>query len=218
MEIKELEVNQLKEADWNANHMVDVMKTHLKESIRQFGLVENLVVRPVADGIFEVLSGNQRLKILKELSVARVPCLIVDLDDAHARLMAEALNHIRGQDNLGLRAEVVRKVLETISQDEVLAVLPETTESLSTLSSLGQETIVDYLMDWQQNRSARLRHMQFELTGEECSLVEEALKVAMRCSRQRNKNPNMRGQALVVICETYLKSKHLYTVYRERRS
>ena len=51
---------------------------------------------------------------------------------------------------LGLRAELVREVLERLPLEEVLSVLPETSESLQALSSLGQEDMAEYLVKWQK--------------------------------------------------------------------
>ena len=76
------------------------MMERLKESIRRYGVVENLVVRPFGNSTYEVLSGNHRLHVLGNMGHTAAPCVVVDLDDAHARLFAQALNHIRGEDDL----------------------------------------------------------------------------------------------------------------------
>lgn len=61
-------------------------------------------------------------------------------------------------------------------------------------------------------------HMQFQFTDDELPVVEQALKVALQQLRGKTDNPNVRGRALVVICQKYLKSKPLYAAYRERTS
>ena len=132
------------------------MLQRLRSSISKYGLVQNLVVRRIGDK-YEVLSGNQRLKLLREFNVKIVPCVIVDLDDAHARLLAQALNHIHGDDDLGLRAELIREVMRVIPEEEILTILPDTVESLKGMASLGQETIAGYLMNWERARSVRLK-------------------------------------------------------------
>ncbi len=205
MKIIELPLNQLREAPWNPNQMEKNGLARLRESVRRYGLVQNLAVRPIDKDTYEVLSGNQRLKVLKEAGFPHAPCVVVNLDDAHARLLAEALNHIRGEDDLGLRAELVRKVLETISEDEVVAILPETADSLKALASMGQETIAAYLQNWQQAQAARLKHLQFQLTAKQLEVIEEAItRVLPQANQARGDSPNVRGTALFLLCKSYL--------------
>ena len=85
MKITELPITRLTEADWNPNHMNLATLSMLKSSINKYGLVGNLVVRCLPDGLYEVLSGNQRLQVLAELGYTHVPCIVVDLDDSNAR-------------------------------------------------------------------------------------------------------------------------------------
>ena len=108
MQTVDLRLDSLREAPWNPNSMDLAMVDRLRESLSRYGLVENLVVRPMDDGAYEVLSGNHRFQVLKELGFETVPCAVVDLDDAHAQLLAQALNHLHGNDDLGLRAELIR--------------------------------------------------------------------------------------------------------------
>ena len=154
MNLVEIPVQQLHGAPWNANHMDEGMMDHLRESVRRYGLVENLVVRPLGPGSYEVLSGNQRLRLLRELGMSTVPCFVVAVDDANARLLAQALNRVRGQDDLGLKADLVREVLKAVPEAEVMALLPESAGSLRSLASLGQETMAVGLQSWQRAREA----------------------------------------------------------------
>ena len=125
------------------------MLDRLTASIRGYGLLIPLVVRPIGK-VYEVLSGNQRLTVVAGLGFKTVPCIIVDLDDARARLLAQALNHLHGEDDLGLRAELLRTVLEHLPVGDVLAVLPESADGLRQLASLGQQEMAAYLSAWQQ--------------------------------------------------------------------
>ncbi len=205
MHIVDLPLHQLKEAPWNPNKMDDAMQDRLRESIRRYGLVENLVVRPTGENCYEVLSGNQRLGILRGLDITTVPCVVIDLDDAQSRLLAQALNHIEGQDDLGLRAELLRNVLQTAPEREVLAILPETADSLRALASLDQETMAAYLENWQQAQSARLKHLQFQLTSAQLEVVEEVLaRILPQAGQVRGESPNTRGTALFLLCKLYL--------------
>ena len=205
MDVVDIPLMKLREVPWNPNVMDDHMLARLRKSITRFGLIENLVVRAIGRGQYEVLSGNQRLHVLKESGVASAPCVVVDLDDAHARLLVQALNRIQGEDDLGLKAELVRQVLESLPEQEVLDLLPETVETLQTLANLGTADLAENLQAWEQARAARLQHMIFQLTHKQVEVMTEALERVMAGVTKDGSNPNRRGNALYQLCRDYLK-------------
>ena len=139
------------------------------------------------------------------MKVTTVPVVIVDADDVEARLLCQALNRISGDDDLGMRAQLMREVLETRSQEEVLALLPETVESIASLVSLGQEDMATYLEAWEQAQTARLKHLQFQLLPHQLEMVEEALaRLLPEARKVRGESPNERGVALFLLCERFL--------------
>ena len=208
MKIIDVPIEQIHEAVWNPNQMDEVMHSRLRCSIQRFGLVVPLVVRPIGDDCYQTIGGAQRLAVLKELGVDPAPCVAVEADDAHARLLAQALNHIQGQDDLGLQAELIKEVLQSLPQEAVLSLLPETAQSLQALASLGQETMAHYLKNWQQAQSARLKHLQFQLTPIQLEVVEEALTQALpQAKAEQGDSPNARGTALYLLCQAYLEQQ-----------
>ena len=208
MDLSHLPIGLLVEALWNPNQMEDAMRITMKRSISRFGMVQNLVVRPRGNGTFEVISGNWRLRVLRELGWTHIPCVVVELNNGQARLLAQALNRIQGEDDLGLKAEVVREMLKSLPEREILAVLPETAESLKALACLGQEDLAAHLQAWQAAQAARLHHLQLQLTQAQLELVQEALAQAMTMSpsQEDGGSPNRRGTALAAVCRAYLAS------------
>jgi len=205
MNIIELPVSQLVEATWNPNKMDETTERKLKESLRTFGLVQPLVVRSVGNSSYEVLSGNHRLKLLQEMNFISAPCVIVNLDDARAMLLAETLNNLHGEDNLALKGSLLEKILADIPEDKVLSILPETAKSLQSLSSLGQTDMAQHLKAWEESRSARLKHMQLQLTIPQLKVIEEAIKAVMpEVKKLSLKSFNQRSTAIFLICKFYL--------------
>ncbi|MFL5914999.1 MAG: DNA methyltransferase [Gaiellaceae bacterium] len=135
MKSTNIDLSRLVEAPWNANRLPAALRMKLERSISQFGTVQNLVARPYRDGSdrFEVLSGNQRLRVYRELGVESVPVVVVDLDDAQARLLAQALNRTHGSDDPKAYAALLEEVLRKVPATEVAAVLPESEASIDLL-------------------------------------------------------------------------------------
>ena len=205
MKISEIPVCLLREAPWNPNIIDAPMTARLRGSIKRYGLVQNLVVRRLGEDTYEVIGGHKRLNELRELGHETAPCVIVDLEDADARLLGQALNSIHGEDDLGLKAEAMREILEKLSPEEVIVVLPETAGSLKALSDLGRETVAGYLANWQRAQKARLRHLQFQVTAEQLGVVDKALaRVRLPSYGVPRDNPNRRGEALYRLCLEYL--------------
>jgi ParB family chromosome partitioning protein len=210
MNVVELPIEALREAPWNANQIDAAMLQRLRSSILKYGFIQNLAVRRIDNG-YEVLSGNQRLKLLREFNLSKVPCVIVDLDDAHARLLAQVLNHTHGSDDLGLRAEVLREVLQVIPEQEVMSVLPDALAGLTGIGAIGRETVAAYLQNWEKTRAIRLRNLLFKLTPDQLQTVEAAVAQMLPEARlQPGINPNTRGTALYLLCKSFLdkENKH----------
>ncbi len=205
MKTTDIPITMINEAPWNANSMDAVAIQHLRESITTYGLVQPLVVRPIAKNRYEVLSGNQRLKILKEKQYSKIPCVVVHLDDAEAMLLAQALNSIHGEDDLSMKGAMLKKILASISRDKVLSLLPETAESLTALSSINQADLAEHLKAWQQAQSARLKHMQLQFSNEQLETVEKALDMVIaKAKNTSSNNPNIRGTAMYLLARYYL--------------
>ena len=205
MEVIDITVRQLFEAGWNANQMDEEMLVRLKESLRRYGVVENLVVRPLREDCYEVLSGNQRVRLIREMGFTSAPCFVVHLDDPQARLLAQAMNHLRGRDDLGLRAEMMRDILRAIPQSEVMAVLPDTAESLTAMASMRTEDVAEHLRNWEKARAARLRNIIFKMTADRKAVVDQAMAQMLPRARELDpESPNIRGVALYLLCEWYL--------------
>ena len=87
---------------------------------------------------------------------------------------------------------------------DVLAVLPESAESLQELAALGQQDLAEYLEGWQQAQGARLHHFTAQLTSDQLSLVRETLEPFLaQVTLADGGNPNRQGLALLRLCETY---------------
>lgn len=205
MKIVELPIEILKEAPWNPNQMDEATLNRLSESLSRYGIVEPLVVRPQEEGFYEVLSGNQRMKVIKSLGFKSVPCVAVNLSDSESMLLAQALNNLRGEDDPVLKANLFKTILASVPVDRVISLLPEDIKSLKALTSFSQIDLAEHLQAWDLAQAARLKHMVLQLTPQQLEVVEEAINGIMPdVKKDKSGSPNNRGTAIFLLCKFYL--------------
>jgi ParB/RepB/Spo0J family partition protein len=138
----EVPTERLVEAAWNPNRVPARLLAKLRRSVEEFGIVENLVARPHPDGAgqLEVVSGNHRLRIYRELGLSEVPVVVVELADAQARLLAQALNRTRGTDDPKAYAELLERLLQDYKPAALSEFLPESEATIERhLREFGQD-------------------------------------------------------------------------------
>ena len=105
MQIEKLKIEQLIPADYNPRKDLkpgDPEYDKLKHSIEQFGYVEPLIWNKTTG---RVVGGHQRLKVLLDMSIAEVECVVVEMDAEKEKALNVALNKISGdwdKDKLAL--------------------------------------------------------------------------------------------------------------------
>ena len=69
-------------------------KEQLLQSIKTQGAIEPLIVRPLSESKYEVISGHRRMEIYKELGMEKIPVIVRNLNDEQAvSVMADANLH-----------------------------------------------------------------------------------------------------------------------------
>lgn len=97
MQIFQVKIDDLKEADYNPRQLTEYQHKHLKESIEKFGLVDPIIVNKHKDRQNVVVGGHQRLKIARELGFKEVPVVYVDLELEREKELNLRLNRNLGQ-------------------------------------------------------------------------------------------------------------------------
>ena len=59
-----------------------------------------------------------------------------------------------------------------------MSLLPDSSESLTALVSLGEADMAQHLQAWDQAQAARLRHLTFQLVPSQLEVIEEAIELA----------------------------------------
>ena len=84
----------------------------LKASIEKHGFYIPILVKKIEDGKFELIDGEHRIEIMKELGKEKIPAVIVDGDDKKATMLNILSNTARGSQNPMDVAEALRRAYE----------------------------------------------------------------------------------------------------------
>jgi ParB-like chromosome segregation protein Spo0J len=105
-------IGSLRDAPTNANRLSDAKYRELVTSIRRIGFVVPIVARDLGNGDIEIVDGHHRVKAMRELGEVEVPTLLVQGEE-DPRLIALALNRLRGETDLAAASRIIEELLET---------------------------------------------------------------------------------------------------------
>lgn len=92
-------------------------ENEMMDSIKVNGIIQDLIVRPLKNGKFQILSGHNRKKCAEKLGIKELPCKVKDVDDDEAKLMLVDTNLIQRKEfypsetakALKIKREIYRK-------------------------------------------------------------------------------------------------------------
>lgn len=111
----------LSPAVYNPNKMGPKEYEALKESVREHGFVEPVVVQKLG---MRIIGGHHRVRAIKELSIEagahipEIPCIVLDIADADAKKLNLKLQHIHGDPDARLLGELLVDIYQTDTLDQ----------------------------------------------------------------------------------------------------
>lgn len=107
MIIEKKKVSDLLPAKYNPRKDLqpdDLEYKKLKRSLEQFGYVEPVIWNKVTGN---VVGGHQRLKVLIDMGITEIECVVVELDEQKEKALNVALNKISGEWDMNKLAELL---------------------------------------------------------------------------------------------------------------
>lgn len=111
-----LPIEYLSPCDYSHTAMTENELKTLKKSIMRVGILMPLIVRPLPEGGYEVVDGNQRLKAARELNMGQVPVTVKNLTRREAIIARIAVDEISGKTVI---SKLTKDVAE-IGDDDLL--------------------------------------------------------------------------------------------------
>lgn len=97
MEIKTLNIEEIKTDNYNPRKLTEEQEINLTESIKRFGLIDPLILNSHKERNNILIGGHQRLKIIKKLNYKEVPIVYVNLSEEKEKELNLRLNQNNGE-------------------------------------------------------------------------------------------------------------------------
>ena len=124
-------------------------KEQLLQSIKIQGAIEPLIVRPLSESEYEIISGHRRIEICKELGMEKIPVIVRNLTDEQAvSMMVDANLH---RENIlpserafayKMKWDAAKKSEKTLSQP---ATKYRSDERIAQSFGIGKDTLHRYI-------------------------------------------------------------------------
>lgn len=161
-EALEVATSTLHANPWNPNVMDERTFEAARESIREFGFLDPVLVRPhpEIEGEWEIIDGEHRWRGAIEEGLDKVTIIPRDLSDAAARRLTIILNETRGEADVAKLGTLLAGLTEEMEIEDVLRGLALSERELAQLTEIGRA-------DWDN----------FEFSGEQRSTGNVAAQI-----------------------------------------
>lgn len=140
----EIETSKLVKADWNYKEDNEKLLEKLKSNIKRNGQIENIIIRELDTGFFEVVNGNHRFEALKQLGIEKIIAYnLGKITLSQAQRIAIETNETRFETDRIKLGETLKEISSDFLLDDLEKTMPFNEEELKNLVEL-----VDF--DWDQ--------------------------------------------------------------------
>lgn len=209
MDIKLIGTEQIKPNNYNPNVVSAETWAKLRAEIAKKGLCEPIIVRKSGDA-YEIVDGEHRWRICRELDLQEIPCIVQDYDDNEAKIKTLQLNYLRGDVVPFKLAALIHGLNKEISLEDLAQRLPyEEPQLLDNLELLKLPEGFGEALEEQAKKDAHEmpQVISFVLHKEQAAVLEEAIKIALMTIPQEAKNA--KAAALTAVCTYFIEQKGL---------
>ena len=139
--VTSLKLNQLQAGKYQPRkNMVDAALQELAQSIKEQGIMQPLLVRPLAGGKYEIIAGERRYRAATIAGLAEVPVLVKQADDQATAAMALIENMQREDLNALEEANGLARLIEEFgyTHDKAAQAVGKSRSAVSNLLRLIQ--------------------------------------------------------------------------------
>lgn len=209
LELFTIPTNKISPNPHNPNVVTEDVLAKLRAEIGQKGLCVPIHVRKRDEG-YEIVDGEHRWRICRDLGINEIPCIVHEYDDNEAKIKLLQLNYMRGSTVPIKLASLIHDLNKEISLEDLANRLPYDEPKLKDdleLLKLPEDFGKKVEEEAEKLKEEMPTVMTFVLIKEQAKMLEEAVNIALKDIPDGTKNS--KAVALHTICSFYLQNKQL---------
>jgi len=204
--IKSIAIDKLTAHPGNANRMSRANFAKLVRNIEQTGRYEPLIVRPEPKrgGLFQIINGHHRCRVLKKLGYTAADCLVWDVDDEQTDILLATLNRLSGADEPVKKIELIKRLNAKLNTKQLAKLLPYPEKQIQRLVCLERSGAA-VLKDIETKAQAFAEPLVFFVSASQRLIIEQALALAAENVNEKT-GPARRAEALCAIAKRFVEN------------
>lgn len=135
-----LNISSLVKADWNYKEENSELSERLLANFEKNGQIENIIVRELGNGLYEVINGNHRLDVMRDLNYTDVQVYNLGaISDTEAYQIAIETNETKFYANPLKLSTLLKDIAERVSLEELIKTMPIPKQLLETHINVGSK-------------------------------------------------------------------------------
>lgn len=139
--IKFIDINNLQRGQYQPRNEIDLESVSgLAESIASQGIIEPIIVRRIGNDIYEIVAGERRWKAAQKVGLKEIPCIIKEISDDDAMVIALLENVQREDLNVIEEAQALQLLINklSITHEELAKKIGKSRSSITNLIRLNE--------------------------------------------------------------------------------
>jgi len=178
-ELKTIPIDKIRIPDVRVSSILNPeQKAFLSRTIKEIGVIQDPVVRALADGSYEVIAGKSRIQELVAQGATEVQCKVIEVDDKTGLMMNIIENVARGSYDYISISKAIRKLRELgATYEELEKVFPWKKRWIEFIEQL--QDLPDDVVEGIRTGKLTPTHVQIALSMPTPYEVHDALRSAM---------------------------------------
>ena len=140
-----INLDKLVKADWNYKEEDNKLTQKLINNIKRNGQIENLIIRELDSGYYEVVNGNHRLDVMNTLEIKEAHAYnFGKISLTQAQRIAIETNETRFSTDQVKLSELIAEMSEDFTNEDLLETLPFSQQELINFKQLLDFNWEDY--------------------------------------------------------------------------